>query len=201
MKVVIYSRVSTDKQSHESQLFELREYCQRRGWEGVEEISDTISGAKADRKGLDRLMGLVRRGKVDAVVCFKLDRLGRSLGHLAQLIAEFDAHRVALIAPGQGLDTSTSNPAGKLQMHVLMAVAEFEKDVIRERINAGLAAARARGAKLGRPRAKSRYHDDVLRLRAEGLSVRAIAARLKIAPNTVFKIVAGSRTDDPVIAI
>ena len=108
MKVLIYTRVSTDKQNHDSQLQDLREYCTRRGWTEVEEISDVISGAKSSRKGLDQLMAAVRRGKVDLVVCFKLDRLGRSLSHLSQLIDEFNTHKVALIVAAQGIDASVS---------------------------------------------------------------------------------------------
>jgi DNA invertase Pin-like site-specific DNA recombinase len=77
MKAIIYTRVSTDKQNHDSQLQELRDYCTRRAWTELEEIGDTVSGTKSSRKGLDRLMGAVRRGKVDVVVCFKLDRLER----------------------------------------------------------------------------------------------------------------------------
>jgi DNA invertase Pin-like site-specific DNA recombinase len=88
MRVVIYSRVSTDRQVHDSQLQEVRAYCVRRGWNDAEEFSDTASGAKTNRQGLDALMALVRRGRIDAIVCFKLDRLGRSLAHLAQLIGE-----------------------------------------------------------------------------------------------------------------
>src|SRR5438552_1929484 len=100
MKVKIYARVSTDKQSHDSQLQELRRYCDRRGWNNVAEVVETVSGAKSSREGLDRLMAEVRRGKVDVILCFKLDRLGRSLAHLAQLIAEFQTHGVALVCPG-----------------------------------------------------------------------------------------------------
>ena len=139
MKVLIYTRVSTDKQNHDSQLQDLRDYCNRRGWTDVEEISDTVSGTKSSRKGLDRLMAAVRRGKADIVVCFKLDRLGRSLSHLAQIIDEFSAHQVALVVPVQGIDTSEGNPAGKLQLHILCAVVEFEREIIRERVNAGVA--------------------------------------------------------------
>ena len=76
-------------------------------------------------------MAAVRRGKAKVVVCFKLDRLGRSLSHLAQLIDEFNVHRVALVVPEQGIDTSEGNPAGKLQLHILCAVAEFEREIIR----------------------------------------------------------------------
>src|SRR6185436_5151816 len=147
-KVAIYTRVSTDKQTHDSQLNELREYCQRRGWPNVTEYADIISGAKFSRQGLDRLMTEVRRGRLDVIVCFKLDRLGRSLAHLAQIVAELTAHRVALVCPSQGIDTSSHNPASQLQLNILMAIAEFERSVIRERVAAGLRAAKANGTKL-----------------------------------------------------
>ena len=150
-RIALYFRVSTDDQTTEPQRIELREYCARRGWENVTEYADKISGATFTRIGLNRLMTDVRNHRVDAVVCVKLDRIGRSLPHMAQIISEMDAHQVALIATSQGIDTSHDNPAGRLQMHVLMAVAEFERSLIRERTMAGLTAARARGSRLGRP--------------------------------------------------
>ena len=151
MKAAIYLRVSTDKQTTSAQRQELREICKRRGWGGVVEYEDVISGAKFTRVGLDKMMAEVRRGRLDVVLCYKLDRLGRSLVSVAQLIGEMLANKVALVIPGQGIDTSSDNSAAKLQMNILMAVAEFERDIIRERTLAGLAAARARGTKLGRP--------------------------------------------------
>ena len=189
MKVLIYTRVSTDKQNHDSQVQDLREYCTRRGWTEVEEISDVISGAKSSRKGLDRLMQAARRGKVDLVVCFKLDRLGRSLSHLAQLIDEFNTHKVALIVPAQGIDTSEGNPAGKLQLHILYAVAEFEREIIRERVNAGLAAAKKKGVRLGRPATLDAHREDIARLRAIGRTGRAIAAELSLPVGSVFQVI------------
>ncbi len=119
MKTIIYTRVSTDHQSHESQRESLLQYCQQRGWGSVEEITDTISGSKFTRTGLDRLMAGVRSGKIKVIVCFKLDRLGRSLAHLAQMISELKAHQVALVVPSQGIDTSNSNPAAQLQLNIL----------------------------------------------------------------------------------
>src|SRR5258705_66796 len=120
MKAAIYAGVSTDKQTHESQLNELRDYCQRRNWTDVTEYCDVISGAKFSRQGLDKLMANVRRGRLDVIVCFKLDRLGRSLPHLAQIVGELTAHRVALVCPSQGIDTSGMNPASQLQLNILM---------------------------------------------------------------------------------
>src|SRR5439155_7318878 len=129
----------------------------RRGWDDVQEFSDTSSGAKFSRQGLDALMRIVRKGRIDAVVAFKLDRLGRSLPHLAQLVAEMTAQRVALVIPAQGIDTSASNPASQFQLNVLMAVAEFEREIIRQRVNSGLRAAKARGVRLGRPSSLDKY--------------------------------------------
>jgi DNA invertase Pin-like site-specific DNA recombinase len=193
MRIAIYTRVSTDKQSHESQLHELRDYCRRRGWQGVREFSDVISGAKFTRAGLDALMGDVRRGRLDAIVCFKLDRLGRSLAHLAQICAELAAHGVALICTSQGIDTSDRNPAGRLQLGVLMAVAEFERSIIQERVAAGLKAARARGVRLGRRETLSQHQGRVRELVAQGLGVRAIARELMLPLGSAHKLVKGCR--------
>ena len=113
------------------------------------EYTDTISGAKFTRTGLDRLMADVRKRRIDTILCTKLDRLGRSLPHLAQIIFELDGNGVALVCSSQPIDTSDENPAGRLIMHVLMAVAEFERSLIRERTRAGLKVARAKGVKLG----------------------------------------------------
>src|SRR5580765_346532 len=189
MKVAIYTRVSTDKQTHDSQLNELREYCQRRSWHSVTEYADVISGAKFSRQGLDRLMADVRRGKLDVVVCFKLDRLGRSLPHLAQIVGELTTHRVALVCPSQGIDTSGTNPASQLQLNILMAIAEFERSIIQERVAAGLKAARARGVKLGRPSTLDQHEHAVRALVNEGLGVRAIARRLELPIASAFKLV------------
>jgi DNA invertase Pin-like site-specific DNA recombinase len=188
-RIVVYGRVSTDSQSHASQLREVSAYVHRR-WPkvGVTEYLDKASGARFSREGLDALMTDVRQGRVDVLVVYKLDRLGRSLQHLAQLIGEFETHGTALVATSQGIDTSESNPAGRLQMHVLAAVAEFERSVIRERINAGLAAARERGVKFGRPRSLDTHVAAVTRLRRKGMSGRKIARKLNIPAGSVFAI-------------
>ena len=150
MRAALYYRVSTEEQTTKPQRLELLEYCRRRDWDKITEFSDRISGAKFSRIGLETMMAGVRKGKFDAVVVVKMDRLGRSLAHLAQVLGEMNDHGVALIATSQGIDTSASNPAAKLQMHVLMAVAEFEREIIRERTKAGLAVAKIRLAKIGR---------------------------------------------------
>lgn len=188
-RLAIYGRVSTDAQSHASQLREVRAYVRRR-WPKAEvvEYLDKASGAKFSREALDALMTEVRKGRVDVLAVYKLDRLGRSLQHLAQLLGEFETNGTSLVATSQGIDTSESNPAGRLQMHVLAAVAEFERSVIRERINAGLAAAKERGAKLGRPRTLDQHRDAVAKLSRSGMSGRKIAARLQIPVGSIFSL-------------
>lgn len=190
-RVAVYLRVSTDTQNHDSQERELREYCLRRGWSNVEWYRDTSSGAKQDRQGLIVLMTKVRRGKVDIILAFKLDRLARSLGHLAQLIAELQNHQVALVCPSQGIDTSNSkyNPAAQLQLNILAAVAQFEKELITERVNAGIAAAKARGVKLGRPALSGRRKQEVVELHRQGVKAKDIAARLGMAYSTVTETI------------
>lgn len=138
-------------------------------------------------------MADIRRGRLDLVVCFKLDRLGRSLAHLAQIVSELASHRVALICTSQGIDTSNDNPAGRLQLGVLMAVAEFERSIIRERVNAGLRAARARGARLGRPNSHRKHHDAVARLLAQGKGVREIGRTLGVSSASASRLVAQVR--------
>lgn len=179
-KVAVYLRVSTESQSHDSQEAELKEYCTRRGWQNVEWYRDIASGTKRDREGLAAMMQKVRRGKLDIIVAFKLDRMARSLSHLAQIIAELQAHRVALICPSQGIDTSNGNPAANLQLNILGAVAEFERQLCVERVRAGIAAARQRGVKLGRPGASQHRRSQVTSLLAEGLTAKEISRRLNV---------------------
>lgn len=151
MNVALYLRVSTSEQSVEAQRLELRAYCASRGWVIAHEFEDTISGAKAARPGLDGLMSLVRAKAVNAICAVKIDRIARSVTHFSKIAAELVKRDVALICPGQMIDTSKSNPCGKFQMHMMSAVAELERDFTIERTKAGLAVARANGKILGRP--------------------------------------------------
>lgn len=194
-RIGLYLRVSTAEQSHEPQRIELLEFAARRGWTEVAEFIDQISGAKFTRVGLDSLMRAVRRKEISVVLCVKLDRLGRSLPHLAQLIGELDKHGVALICTSQGIDTSHDNPAGRLQMHVLMAVAEFERSLIRERTKAGLVAARARGAKIGRPGVDSSKLVKVREMlgRVPRPALRAIAKETRVSLGAVCALAKGGK--------
>jgi DNA invertase Pin-like site-specific DNA recombinase len=150
MHCALYARVSTNDQTCENQLRELRQYVQARGWSAVEYIDQGVSGAKDRRPALDQLTADVRRHKVQAVVCWRLDRLGRNLRHLVLLLDEWQVRGVPFVTLGEGIDTST--PAGRLVAGVLGSIAEFERARMQERIHAGLARARAQGKRLGRPR-------------------------------------------------
>jgi DNA invertase Pin-like site-specific DNA recombinase len=186
-RVAVYARVSTSEQHPEAQLEPLRAYAAARGLEIVGEYVDHgVSGAKARRPALDRLLADARRRRFDAVACVKLDRLARSVHHLTALGQELAALGVDLIVLDQAIDTST--PAGKLLFHVLGSIAEFERDLIRERTCAGMAAAKRRGARFGQPR-KLRGVTD-LRLEqmlASGRSLRSIARELGCAAATVAR--------------
>ena len=196
MKAAIYLRVSTGKQTTSAQRQELREICKRRRWNDVVEYEDVISGAKFTRSGLDKMMSEIRRGRLDVVLCYKLDRLGRSLVSVAQLIGEMLNNKVALVIPGQGIDTSSDNSAAKLQMNILMAVAEFERDIIRERTLAGLAAARARGIKLGRPAVElspkaTRALRRFVQSNSSRPSYRFLAAELNVSVGKAYALASG----------
>jgi DNA invertase Pin-like site-specific DNA recombinase len=147
-RCAIYARVSTTDQTPENQLAELRRYTEARGWTAVEYIDHGVSGMKDGRPALDKLVKDARRRKFDVVCCWKLDRLGRNLKHLITLLDDLQALGVAFVSLGEGIDATT--PAGKLQMHILGAIAEFERGRIVERVRAGLARAKAQGKRLGR---------------------------------------------------
>lgn len=149
MRVALYARVSTADQSTENQLLELRRYADLRGWLATEYVDQGISGTRDSRPALDRLVRDAKRRRFDVLLVWRLDRLGRNLRHLILLIDELQALRVAFVSLQEGIDATT--PAGRLQLHVLAAIAEFERARIVERVHAGLARARARGIRLGRP--------------------------------------------------
>jgi DNA invertase Pin-like site-specific DNA recombinase len=184
----IYIRVSTNGQKTDSQKKELQSYCRGRGWRRIAVYEDKMSGATTSRPALERLMQDMRAGKIERLLCFKLDRLGRSLTHLALILDEMTRLQIPLICVGQGIDTSSDSPAGRLQLNVLMAVAEFERGIIKERVNAGLAAAKSRGVRLGRPATLPSRRAEVLGLKKDGLGLREISRRLNIPPSSVHSL-------------
>jgi DNA invertase Pin-like site-specific DNA recombinase len=186
MRVAIYARVSTTNgQSPEMQLAELREYASRRGWEIHGEYVDSgISGSKESRPELNRLMSDVHLRHFDVVLCWKVDRFGRSLKHLVNALADLDAYGVAFVSLRDNLDLST--PSGRLMFQIIGAMAEFERSLIQERVKAGLRSAKLKGKTLGRP-ALILDRDRISRLRVSGASIRQIAEQLEISTATVHK--------------
>jgi DNA invertase Pin-like site-specific DNA recombinase len=182
VRCAIYARVSTLDQHVENQLHELRSYVERRGWTAVEYVDRGVSGAKDRRPALDEMLKAARRRRFDVLVCWRLDRLGRNLRHLILLLDELQALGIAFVTLGEGIDTST--PAGRLQLHILSAIAEFERSRIQERVMAGLARAKAQGKRLGRP---ERQVPEELLAPVRGLSVRKAAERLGVSPATAHR--------------
>lgn len=176
MRAAIYARVSTFDQEPENQLQELRRYVEARGWTGQEYVDRGISGAKDRRPALDALIRDAKRRKLDVLVCWRLDRLGRNLRHLILLLDELAALGVAFVSLAEGIDATT--PAGRLQLHVLGAIAEFERARIAERVRLGMTRAKSQGKHLGRPRRN--VTDDEIAAVAH-LSLRKAAAQLGIS--------------------
>jgi DNA invertase Pin-like site-specific DNA recombinase len=184
MRVGIYARVSTlNGQNPEMQLAELREYASRRGWQVFGEYVDVgVSGSKESRPELNRLMADAHLRKVDGVLCWKVDRFGRSLRHLVNALADLDSYGVAFVSLRDNLDLST--PSGRLMFQIIAAMAEFERSLIQERVRAGLRNAKAKGMKLGRPR-RIVSRDEMARLRERGASFREIGEAVGASPGTV----------------
>jgi DNA invertase Pin-like site-specific DNA recombinase len=165
------------------QLEELRAYCQRRGWEIAGEYVDTgISGSKEHRPALDRLLAGCRKRSVDAVVVYRYDRFARSLRQLVNALEEFRALGIEFISLHEGVDTSTPN--GRLVFGIFASIAEFERELIRDRVKSGLASAKARGKHLGRPRVVV-DSDHIATLRREGASWQKIGKALGVGQGTV----------------
>ena len=183
--VALYARVSTTEQNVDAQLDALTAYALARGFEVVDTYIDHgISGAKAQRPALDRMMADAKRRRFDCLAVVKLDRLARSVRHLTELGATLEALGVDLMVLDQGIDTST--PAGRLLFNVLASIAEFERDLIIERTRAGIDAARKRGRVFGRPRGIPAEHAPRLRRMVEsGKSLAHIAGVLGVHKSTV----------------
>ena len=182
-RAAIYARVSTaNGQSPDMQLDELRTYCKRREWEIAGEYVDKgISGAKEHRPALDRLLSDCRKRLVDAVVVYRYDRFARSLRQLVNALEEFRALGIDFVSLHEGVDTSTPN--GRLVFGIFASIAEFERELIRGRVRSGLAAAKARGKQLGRPRVAVDASRIAL-LRAQGYSWKAICEELGVGMGT-----------------
>jgi DNA invertase Pin-like site-specific DNA recombinase len=190
-RIALYARVSTDKQTCENQLQELRTIAERMNYTIVTEFVDNgISGMKTrqNRPALDQLMKSATQRKFDMVMCWSIDRLGRSLQNLVEILNELQAMKIDLFFLQQGMDTTT--PSGRMIFSVFGAIGEFERNLIRERVIAGQKRAVANGVKMGRP---SKMNDGmrsaIQLLREKGMGIKQIARELKIGIGTVYSVI------------
>ena len=194
MKVAIYARVSTDKQTCENQLIELRAVAARSGYEIVAEFVDEgISGAKGrqDRPALNAMLKAATQRKFDLVMVWSIDRLGRSLQNLVEILNELQSLKVDLMFLQQGMDTST--PSGRMIFSVFGAMAEFERNLIRERVIAGQTRAKAKGVKLGRPsKMNSGLKTAIQLLRGRGMGIKQIARQCGVGIGTCYSALSES---------
>lgn len=192
-RAALYARVSTTDQRCEVQLDALRDYAERRELQAVEFVDAGVSGAKQDREAFTELLEAVRRRRVDLVVCTKLDRLFRNVRHLVNVIDELKVLGVDLVVLDQAIDTTTSS--GRLLFHMLAAIAEFERDLIRERVIAGVRRAQVRGTRSGKAIGRPRVHlVDVAKAQElrRRLSLRATARALGVPKSAVERALAGA---------
>jgi len=186
MRAAIYARVSTLDQHPENQLTELRRYVEARGWTAVEHVDRGVSGSRERRPALDQMIADARRRRFDVLVAWRLDRVGRDLKHLVNLLGELDALGISFVSLGEGIDFGT--PAGRLQFHILAALAEFEKARLVERVRAGMARAKSQGRVFGRP---EKHVPEAILAPVRGLPVREAARRLGVSTATAHRWLKG----------
>ena len=191
-RVALYARVSTASQTTENQLLDLRQTAQRMGYTIVAEFVDNgISGAKGrcDRPALDQMLKQATQRRFDMILCWDISRLGRSLQNLVEILTELQSLKIYLFFQQQGLDTSTSS--GRMMFSVFGALAEYERELIRERVIAGQQRAKAQGVKLGRP---SKMNDGlrtaIKLLREKGVGIKQIAAQCQVGIGSVYSALA-----------
>jgi DNA invertase Pin-like site-specific DNA recombinase len=193
-RAAIYVRVSTDRQTIENQLRELRQIAERRGWEVVHEYHDAgISGSKGRevRPGLDEMLNDAQRRRFDVVMAWAIDRLGRSLIDLLGTIQALEACGVDLYLDQQSIDTTT--PAGRLMFQITGAFAEFERSMIRQRVRAGLKRAVEKGSILGRPKIGAELERRIQAQLRAGKGILATAKELGVGTGTVHRIARAMR--------
>ena len=187
MRVGLYTRVSTGDQSTAMQTDELKAYCVRRNWTIFREYTDTASGSKESREGLNQLLADARKRKFDVALVFRYDRFARSLRQLVNSLAEFDSLGINFVSLHEGVDTSTPN--GKLVFGIFASIAEFERSLIVARTKSGIESARRRGKIIGRPRVTVDA-EKIRALRSQGLSWDAVAEHTGIKRATCQRAIA-----------
>lgn len=184
MRVALYSRVSTPEQSAERQIRELRLFAKARRWKIVREVTETSSGAKVTRHLREQILAMARKREIDVILVQALDRWGRSVQDLVLTMAELDSVGVAFVVPGH-VDMTT--PAGRMLAHFLGAVAEFERELISERVRSGLANAKAKGKKLGRPKVSKQRIKDGLELLSKGITYEKAAKQTSVSVSSLVR--------------
>ncbi len=185
-KIAIYLRVSTTEQTVENQKIAIEKYCQQHSWNISKVYQDVgISGAKHSRPALDQLKQECAKGKFDVLVVWKFDRLARSTTHLLETLELLQKHSCDFVSVTEAIDTTTA--AGKMVLTFLAAVAEFEREIIRERVNAGLVRAKQNGTILGRPR-RGFDVNEAIKLKRSGLSWSQLAKRLNVSSATLRRM-------------
>ena len=186
-RVIIYARVSTKEQNIDMQIIDLRAYAKARGLEIVKEYIDYASGSKSDRENYLKLFDDVRKRKCDVVLVWKFDRFARSTKELINALEEFKALGVDFISFKENIDTSS--PAGKILFTMISAFAEFEREIIKERVRAGMEKAKAKGKVLGRPKIPPFTIKAVFELKRQKMSYKAICKKLGISKSTYYQII------------
>ena len=195
-RAAIYVRVSTSEQDTGLQETELRQYVESRGWECVVYQDKAQSGAKNDRPALNSMLADMRRRKFDVVAIWALDRLARSLKQLLIIGEECRSLNVDLVSLKQNIDTTL--PAGRLTFQILGAVAEFERELLRERVKSGMAQARRTGKHVGRPALRKFQPTEIQRMRelkTNGTSIRKLAKDFETTQWMVARITAPEQTE------
>lgn len=196
--VGIYVRVSTNDQSCDMQLSDLKKYCSQRGFKIFKEYSDEgISGGKEKRPALDELMDDARKRKFDMVLVWRFDRFARSTKHLITALEEFCHLGIDFISYQENIDTSS--PLGKAIFTIVSAISELERNIIVERVRSGIRRAKEKGKVLGRPKELNLDIEKLLSLKKEGLSVRKIANRMNARPTSVHKMLSNFNRKRPVL--